>query len=222
MKLLHPITRWLDLPIYSFPVISLNDDQPTIGVLALQGDYDAHRQTLNRLGAPAVLVRKPEDLDGIDGLVIPGGESSTFLKFLEREGFLHKLKDFVSRKPAFGTCAGAILLAKEVVNPKQKSLGVLDIAVERNAYGRQIDSTIITAPTKLSGPPLEMVFIRAPRIERVGPRVQVLAERESHPVLVKEGRMLAATFHPELSDDLRVHELFLDMVKEAKNRVQSP
>jgi 5'-phosphate synthase pdxT subunit len=198
------------------PGDSLNDDQFTIAVLALQGDYDAHRQTLNRLGVPAVLVRKPAELDGIDGLVIPGGESSTFLKFLEREGFLHKLKDFVSRKPAFGTCAGAILLAKEVVNPKQESLGVLDIAVERNAYGRQIDSTIMTAPTQLSGPPLEMVFIRAPRIERVGPRVQVLAERERHPVLVKEGQILAATFHPELSDDLRVHKLFLDMVREAK------
>jgi pyridoxal 5'-phosphate synthase pdxT subunit len=198
------------------PGDSLNDDQLTIAILALQGDYDAHRQTLNRLGVPAVLVRKPAELDGIDGLVIPGGESSTFLKFLEREGFLHKLKDFVSRKPAFGTCAGAILLAKEVVNPKQESLGVLDIAVERNAYGRQIDSTIMTAPTQLSGPPLEMVFIRAPRIERVGPRVQVLAERERHPVLVKEGQILAATFHPELSDDLRVHKLFLDMVREAK------
>jgi len=169
-----------------------------------------------------VLVRKPEELDRIDGLVIPGGESSTFLKFLEREGFLNKLRDFVSQKPSFGTCAGAILLAKDVVNPKQASLGVLDIAIERNAYGRQIDSSIMTAPTKLDGPPLEMVFIRAPRIERVGKQVQVLAERDGHPVLVREGKILAATFHPELSNDSRVHELFVDMVKERaghKNRV---
>jgi 5'-phosphate synthase pdxT subunit len=192
-------------------------DQLTIGVLALQGDYDAHRQTLNRLGVETVLVRKPEELDDIDGLVIPGGESSTFLKFLEREGFLSKLRDFVSHKPSFGTCAGAILLAKDVVNPQQASLGVLDIAIERNAYGRQIDSSIMTAPTKLDGPPLEMVFIRAPRIERVGKQVQVLAERDGHPVLVREGKILAATFHPELSNDSRVHELFLEMVK--KNRV---
>jgi pyridoxal 5'-phosphate synthase pdxT subunit len=174
------------------------------------------------LGVETVLVRKPEELDGIDGLVIPGGESSTFLKFLEREGFLNKLRDFVSQKPSFGTCAGAILLAKDVVNPKQASLGALDIAIERNAYGRQIDSSIMTAPTKLDGPPLEMVFIRAPRIERVGKQVQVLAERDGHAVLVREGKILAATFHPELSNDSRVHELFLEMVKERsgdKNRV---
>jgi len=189
------------------------NDHVTIGILALQGDYDAHRQTLNRLNVRTVLVRKPEELDGIDGLVIPGGESSTFLKFLEREGFLQKLRDFVASKPVFGTCAGAILLAKEVVNPVQESLGALDIAIERNAYGRQIDSSIMTAPTGLPGPPLEMVFIRAPRIERVGAGVQVLAARENHPVLVKQGEILAATFHPELSEDLRVHELFLDMVR---------
>lgn len=188
-----------------------------IGVLAFQGDFDAHRQTLNRVGVRSALVRKPEELDGIDGLIIPGGESSTFLKFLEREGFLKKLRDFVSHKPAFGTCAGAILLAKDVVNPSQPSLGALDIAIQRNAYGRQIDSSIITAPTRLGGDPLEMVFIRAPRIERVGAGVQVLAERESYPVLVQEGRLLAATFHPELSNDLRIHRLFLDMVKKAKS-----
>lgn len=188
----------------------------TIGVLALQGDFDAHRATLARLGVRTILVRKPEELDGIDGLIIPGGESSTFLKFLEREGFLDKLREFVSHKPAFGTCAGAILLAKEVLNPSQASLGALDIAIERNAYGRQIDSSIMTAPTELGGDPLEMVFIRAPRIERVGAGVQVLAQRENHPVLVRERNILAATFHPELSNDLRIHQLFLDMVKEAK------
>ena len=196
--------------------IPVNNEDLSIGVLALQGDYDAHRQTLSRLGVRAPLVRTPKELDGVDGLIIPGGESSTFLKFLEREGFLHKLRDFVSQKPTFGTCAGAILLAKEVLNPKQESLGVIDIAIQRNAYGRQIDSSIMTAPTKLDGPPLEMVFIRAPRIERVGKGVQVLAEREQHPVLVKEGQILAATFHPELSSDTRVHELFVEMVREKK------
>ena len=196
--------------------IPVNNEDLSIGVLALQGDYDAHRQTLSRLGVRALLVRTPKELDGVDGLIIPGGESSTFLKFLEREGFLHKLRDFVSQKPTFGTCAGAILLAKEVLNPKQESLGVIDIAIQRNAYGRQIDSSIMTAPTKLDGPPLEMVFIRAPRIERVGKGVQVLAEREQHPVLVKEGQILAATFHPELSSDTRVHELFVEMVREKK------
>jgi 5'-phosphate synthase pdxT subunit len=189
----------------------------TIGVLALQGDYDAHRETLNRLHARTVLVRKPEELDGIDGLVIPGGESSTFLKFLEREGFLTKLRDFVVAKPAFGTCAGAILLAKEVQNPPQDSLGALDIAIRRNAYGRQVDSSIISSPTKLGGDPLEMVFIRAPRIEKTGKGVQVIAEREGHPVLVKQDNILAATFHPELSNDPRVHELFLDMVRKSLN-----
>ena len=196
-------------------------DQITIGVLALQGDYDAHRQTLSFLGVRSVLVRKPEELDDIDGLVIPGGESSTFLKFLDREGFLAKLRDFVSQKPAFGTCAGAILLAKEVRNPTQERLGVLGIDIQRNADGRQIDSSIMTGPTKLDGPPLEMVFIRAPRIERTGAGVEVLAEREQHPVLVRQGKILAATFHPELSSDTRVHELFVNMVREQeKPRVQ--
>ncbi len=195
----------------------MNNDELTIGILALQGDFDAHRQTLKPLGVHTVLVRKPEELEDIDGLVIPGGESSTFLKFLEREGFLTKLREFVSDKPAFGTCAGAILLARQVTNPVQESLGALDITIERNAYGRQIDSSIMTAPTKLGGADLEMVFIRAPRIERVGKGVEVLAERENHPVLVRAGQILAATFHPELSNDPRVHELFLAMVRQRKN-----
>jgi 5'-phosphate synthase pdxT subunit len=196
----------------------VNNGELTIGVLALQGDFDAHRQTLKSLGARTVLVRKPEELEGIDGLVIPGGESSTFLKFLEREGFLSKLRAFVSEKPAFGTCAGAILLAKKVTNPPQESIGALDITVQRNAYGRQIDSSILAAPTKLGGDPLEMVFIRAPRIEEVGKNVEVLAERDSHPVLVRQGKIMAATFHPELSKDTRVHEMFLDAVHRYRQR----
>src|SRR5690242_13214302 len=145
----------------------------TIGILAIQGDYDAHRAMLERLGAHVALVRKPEELDAVDALIIPGGESSTFLKFLEQRGFFERLKEFVRAKPAFGTCAGAILLANEVVGPEQKSLGALDIRVRRNAYGRQLDSSIREG--LLNGAPLEMVFIRAPKIERVGDGVEVLA-----------------------------------------------
>jgi pyridoxal 5'-phosphate synthase pdxT subunit len=183
-----------------------------IGVLALQGDFDAHRKTLERLGAEVILVRKPEQLEQIDGLVIPGGESSAFLKLLGEQGF-EKLSDFVRLKPTFGTCAGCILLAKDVENPAQQGLGALDITVRRNAYGRQLDSAIIEGLTKLEGGPLEQVYIRAPRIERVGDKVEVLAEREGYPVLVRQGKTMAATFHPELSEDTRVHAEFLKLVR---------
>jgi 5'-phosphate synthase pdxT subunit len=188
----------------------------TIGVLALQGAYEAHAKTLQSLGVITRLVRTPEDLSAptkIDGLIIPGGESTTMLKFLERNNFLDALTSFVQQTPTFGTCAGAILLAKEVQHPAQTSLAAMDITVERNAYGRQIDSAILTAPTELPGGPLEMVFIRAPRITRAGPQVEVLATRDSFPVLVREGHLLAATFHPELSGDTRVHQLFLDLIR---------
>ena len=185
----------------------------TIGVLALQGAYEAHAQTLRVLGATPKLVRVPEDLVGVAGLIMPGGESTTMLKFLERNGFFEVLQTFVQTTPPFGTCAGAILLASQVEHPAQKSLGALDITVERNAYGRQIDSTILKAETALPGGPLEMVFIRAPRITRVGPGVETLASREGFPVLVRSGHLLAATFHPELSDDTRIHKLFLDLVR---------
>jgi len=181
----------------------------TIGVLALQGDFDAHRKRLEELGAEVVLVKKPEQLDEIDGLVIPGGESSTFLKLLGEKGF-DKLKQFVYLKPTFGTCAGAILLANEVENPKQEGLGVLDIRIRRNAYGRQVDSSIREG--RLNGSPIEMVFIRAPKISHVGPNVEVLATEGSDPVAVRQGRVMAATFHPELSSDTRVHQAFLDLV----------
>jgi len=181
-----------------------------IGVLALQGDFDAHRKRLEQLGAEVVLVKKPEQLDEIDGLVIPGGESGTFLNLLGEAGF-EKLKQFVRVKPTFGTCAGAILLANEVENPRQEGLGALDIRIRRNAYGRQIDSSIRTG--KLGDSPLEMVFIRAPKIERVGPNVEVFATDGSDPVAVRQGRVMASTFHPELSDDTRVHRAFLDLVR---------
>jgi 5'-phosphate synthase pdxT subunit len=186
----------------------------TIGVLALQGAFDAHARVISNLGALPRLVRTPEGLAGLDGLIVPGGESTTILKFLERDRFFEQLAEFVQSKPTFGTCAGAILLAKEVAQSSQRSLGALDITVERNAYGRQNDSTILSAQTSLPGPPLEMVFIRAPRISRVGPGVEILAKRGDDPVLVRSGRLLAATFHPELSRDERVHNFFLQMVSE--------
>jgi 5'-phosphate synthase pdxT subunit len=182
---------------------------PIIGVLALQGDFDAHRKRLEELGAKVVLVKKPEQLDEIDGLVIPGGESSTFIKLLGESGF-EKLKEFVRLKPTFGTCAGAILLAREVDNPSQAGLGAIDIVVRRNAYGRQIDSSIREGLFR--GSPIEMVFIRAPKIARLGPQVEVLATEGQDPVVVREGKIMAATFHPELTDDVRVHRAFLEIV----------
>src|SRR6266852_8943859 len=194
----------------------------TIGVLAIQGDYEAHMVRLKQLGAEVTLVRKPEQLDAIDGIVIPGGESSTFLNFLAEHGFLEKLREFVRSKPTFGTCAGAILLAKEVENPPQLSLGALDIRIRRNAYGRQIDSSIREVQTKLEGGPLEMVFIRAPKIVTTGKNVQVLASFGDDPVLIREGNIMAATFHPELSPDTRVHAEFLKLVKDGKQKQECP
>ena len=183
-----------------------------IGVLALQGDFDAHRKRLEELGAGVVHVKKPEQLDEIDGLIIPGGESSTFLKLLGEAGF-EKLKQFVRLKPTFGTCAGAILLANEVENPPQAGLGALDIRIRRNAYGRQLDSSIREG--KFDNTPIEMVFIRAPKIERVGPAVEILATEGEDPVVVRQGKVMAATFHPELSGDTRVHRTFLDLVSDS-------
>ncbi len=185
---------------------------PRIGVLAIQGDYAAHASALADSGAQPVEVRRPDQLAGLDALVLPGGESTTILLFLEKLNFFAELGQFCASHPVFGTCAGAILLAREVLNPSQRSLGLLDAVVERNAYGRQIDSAILTAETALSGGPLEMVFIRAPRILEVGPEVEVLARRDGFPVLVRQGRILAATFHPELSADHRVHKLFVQSV----------
>lgn len=183
-----------------------------IGVLALQGDFDAHRRRLEELGAEVVLVKKPEQLDGIAGLVIPGGESSTFLKLLGEDGFA-RLREFVRTRPTFGTCAGAILLAREVENPKQVGLGALDIRVRRNAYGRQMDSSIREG--RFLNDPMEMVFIRAPKIERVGEGVEVIAVESQDPVMVRKGKTLAATFHPELSENPRVHQYFLDVIANA-------
>jgi 5'-phosphate synthase pdxT subunit len=193
-------------------------NEPHIGVLAIQGDYAAHAVALEEAGAAPVEVRKPEELDGLDGLILPGGESTTILKFLERHAFFLALEKFCGSKPVFGTCAGAILLAREVRNPAQRSLAVLDAAVERNAYGRQIDSAILHSETKLSGGPLEMVFIRAPRFVQIGDGVEALAFRNGSPALVRQGVVMAATFHPELSSDRRVHRLFVEIVNTARSR----
>jgi len=186
------------------------NEKPRIGVLAIQGDYAAHAEALSEAGAEPVEVRNPEELETLDGLILPGGESTTMLKFLERRNFFDALRDYVDKRPVFGTCAGAILLAREVRHPHQRSLGALDAVVERNAYGRQIDSMILTEPSSLPGDPLEMVFIRAPRIAETGPSVEVLARREGSPVLVRQNKIMAATFHPELSGDRRVHRLFVE------------
>jgi 5'-phosphate synthase pdxT subunit len=191
-----------------------------IGVLALQGDYEAHACAFASLAARTVLVRKAEELIGLDGLVIPGGESTTMLKFLDQNGFFGELGKFVATNPCFATCAGCILLAREVLHPAQRSLGMLDATIERNAYGRQIDSTILTAETELPGGPLEMVFIRSPRITRVGEGVEVLARRDGFPTLVRQGLLLVATFHPEMTDDTRVQQLFLEMVAEHKAQLR--
>ena len=187
--------------------------QPRIGVLAIQGDYAAHAEALAESGAIPVEVRKREELDGLDGLILPGGESTTILKFLERGHLFDELKQFCSTRPVFGTCAGAILLAREVRNPAQRSLGLLDMVVERNAYGRQIDSSILFSDSKLPGDKLEMVFIRAPRIVETGPKVEVLARRDGMATLVRQGSLMAATFHPELTSDRRVHKAFVALVK---------
>jgi 5'-phosphate synthase pdxT subunit len=184
-----------------------------IGVLALQGDFEAHGRALARAGAEAVEVRSAEDLQQVQGLVIPGGESTTMWKLLEEESLLGPLREFGSRLPIFGTCAGAILLASEVSNPPQPSLGLLDISVERNAYGRQLESRIATLRPEGLDADLEAVFIRAPIIRRVGGDAKVRARYQGNPVLVEQGRHLVATFHPELTTDPRVHLIFLDKVQ---------
>jgi len=180
-----------------------------VGVLALQGDFEAHAKALERAGAEACEVRTAGELDGIDGLVIPGGESTTMLKLMEYYGLFEPLQAFGARKPIFGTCAGAILLASEVLQPAQASLGLVDLTIERNGYGRQLDSRVVRVPDhRLGGDPeLEVVLIRAPIIRRTGGAV--LASYMDAPILVDYGPHLVATFHPELTTDTRVHRLFL-------------
>jgi len=182
-----------------------------VGVLALQGDFEAHAKALARAGAEAVEIRTAEELASVPALILPGGESTTMLKLLVDEKLFEPLREFGRVKAVLGTCAGAILLAREVTKPAQPSLGLMDIAVERNAYGRQVYSHVARlSPDALDGGELEAVFIRAPIIRRTGPGVRVLARYNGDPVLVDDGLHIAATFHPELSDDLRIHRLFLD------------
>lgn len=194
---------------------------PVIGVLALQGDFDAHRAAVERAGAVATPVRTAQELASIDGLIIPGGESTTMLNLLDSENLFEQLRQFGEEKPIFGTCAGAILLASEVVNPTQPSLGLMDMTVQRNGYGRQIDSRIEQIDLPDSGS-TEAVFIRAPIIRRVGPETNVLATYQDAPVLVEQGKHLAATFHPELSSNGNpIHKLFVEKVK-ARTQTTGP
>ena len=190
-----------------------------IGVLALQVDFARHATALARCGAEAVEVRKPAELADLDGLVIPGGESTTLLKLMDEWGFVPAIEKFHAEgKPIFGTCAGLIVLAREVENPPQFSLGLIDVVVERNAYGRQRESFEASGAARLGGRPvpLEMVFIRAPRIRRLGAGVEPLATRDGEPVMVRQGTVLVATFHPELTEDTAVHQYFCDLVRSAR------
>jgi 5'-phosphate synthase pdxT subunit len=186
-----------------------------IGLLAVQGDFAAHIKMLGRMGVESVEVRREADLETIDGLIIPGGESTTMLKFLYEEGLAEPIKRFAERgNPIMGTCAGAILLARRATNPEQRSLDLIDIEIVRNAYGRQVDSFIGRAELTSGEGEIEAVFIRAPVIERTGPRVDVLARTAGAPVLVREGNIFAATFHPELTGDDRLHRLFLSAIED--------
>jgi 5'-phosphate synthase pdxT subunit len=189
----------------------MDNSKKAVGILAVQGDFEKHAQMLEQIGVPWKLVKHAADLDEVGGLIMPGGESTTMLKFFAEEGLGPAVREFAaSRRPVFGTCAGAILLAKEVLNPPQDHLGLLDITIQRNAYGRQVDSVVRQGECpELANHLLEMVFIRAPIIRRVGAGVKVLGRAEGLPVLVEQGNLLAATFHPELTSDETIHRYFL-------------
>ena len=189
----------------------------TIGILAIQGDYEAHAKMLDRIGVAHRFIRTAADLKDLDGIILPGGESTTHLKVMTEEGLFEPLKKFGADGAAiYGTCAGAILLAREVHGPPQASLVLLDATVLRNGYGRQLASEVRMVQTKLRETPVEMVFIRAPILEAVGANVQILAEDAGHPVLVRQGNILASTFHPELTDDSTIHEYFVSMATNGK------
>jgi len=193
-----------------------------IGILAVQGDFEAHAAMVAGLGAETVEVRIPADLEGYDGLILPGGESTTQLQFLQEEGLADAIVKFAKRgSPVFGTCAGAILLATEVLNPRQDSLKLLEMTILRNGYGRQIASDVVTGSTTLKKEPLEMVFIRGPIIERAGKGIEVLAEYAGKPTLVQCGNIMAATFHPELTDETIVHEHFLNLAANSGRELSS-
>jgi 5'-phosphate synthase pdxT subunit len=186
-----------------------------IGILAVQGDFEAHAEMLKSMGVDSMEVRTPDELESCDGLILPGGESTTQLQFLKEEGLEQAIRRFaVAGKAIFGTCAGAILLASEVKNPQQESLGLLDMTVLRNGYGRQVHSDVVSGRTTLKKEPLEMVFIRGPIIERVGSNVDVLAEYAGKPALVQKGHVMASAFHPELTSDTTVHDRFVKLAAE--------
>ena len=190
-----------------------------IGILAVQGDFEAHAAMLQELGAETVEVRTVADLDDCDGLILPGGESTTQLQFLQEEGLYDAIREFSAEGSAiFGTCAGAILLAAQVKNPAQDSLKLLDMTILRNGYGRQLASDVFFGPCTLKKEPLEMVFIRGPIIEKVGPGITVLAKHQGKAVLVQNGHILAATFHPELTSDTTVHRHFLEMAAQGSGQ----
>ena len=204
---------------HSSPISSFKVKEMKIGILAVQGDFEAHASTLARIGADYVFVRTPRDMEGVDAVILPGGESTTQWKFLVEEGLDKSLAEHAAKGGAiFGTCAGAILLAKEVRNPPQPSLGLADITVIRNAYGRQLASEVRHGATYISPEPMEMVFIRAPVIEHIGPDVMVLAKSEGQTVLVRQHNILIATFHPELTSNSSVHEYFLRMARDRDGR----
>jgi 5'-phosphate synthase pdxT subunit len=185
-----------------------------IGILAVQGDFAAHAAMLHSLGAETTEVRTVADLQQCDALILPGGESTTQLQFLQEEGLSQAIKNFAANgQPIFGTCAGAILLATRVNNPAQDSLRLLDMTILRNGYGRQLASEVSFGNSRLKAEPMEMVFIRAPIIESVGPGVEVLAEFAGKPALVQQNNILAGTFHPELTGDSTVHQHFLSLIK---------
>lgn len=193
----------------------MNNGHKPIGILAVQGDFAMHARMLDRIGVPWQLVKHAADLDQVSALIMPGGESTTMLKLFEEEGMGQAIIQMAAQgKPIYGTCAGAILLAKEVLNPPQQKLGLIDITIERNAYGRQIDSSVRTGECpEIADHPIEMVFIRAPIIRHVGEAVRVLGRCAGLPVLVEQGNILAGTFHPELTEDETIHRYFTDKLK---------
>jgi 5'-phosphate synthase pdxT subunit len=194
--------------------------KPVIGVLALQGDVVEHVAAMRRAGAQAIPVKNLADLQRVDGLIIPGGESTTVMKLLDRFALAKPIVERVrGGMPLWGTCMGMIVVAHDVVELQQPTLDLIDISVRRNAFGRQNDSAEVEmAIPALGERPFPAVFIRAPWIERVGPNVELLAERHGHGVMVREGNVLGTSFHPELTGDARVHGYFLDMVREAREK----
>ncbi|MDK2886153.1 MAG: pyridoxal 5-phosphate synthase pdxT subunit [Thermosipho sp. (in: thermotogales)] len=185
-----------------------------IGVSGIQGDFREHKQMLEKMGIETLVVRKPEELDFVDALIIPGGESTTMIRIMKMTGFYEALKNkIIEGFPVFGTCAGMIVLSNEVVNFPQDSLKAIDIKVERNAYGRQVDSFETDVNLKFSSDPFRAIFIRAPKVVEYDNSVEVLSEYENSPILLRQGKILVASFHPELTDDVRVHEYFIEMVK---------